>query len=76
MATTNIKVEAKKTDFDNSSLYGGAKNVRIMEMRLVAQNKNKASITNPNDKRTEDIKAPFSEILKLDSNGSSNDIII
>lgn len=69
MATTQLSVESKNTEFDSQ----GAK---IMEMRLIAQNKNAASITNPNDKRTEPIKAPFSEIVKTEAEGNLGDLII
>lgn len=72
MATTVIKAEAKETKIDSSF---GVNNVRIMEMRLVAQNKSQASINNPNDKRTEDIKAPFSEIVQMGASGNLDDLV-
>ena len=73
MATTRIDVEAQNTDIDRSF---GDKRVRVMEMRLIAQNKGSSSITNPNDKRTEDIRAPFSEIINQNNEGNQGDIII
>lgn len=73
MATTQITVEAKQTKSDAS--YND-KNARVMEMRLIAQNRNSSSITNPNDKRAEDIKAPFSEIVEMNAEGNINDLII
>lgn len=73
MATTQIAVEAKQTKVDTS--YND-KNARVMEMRLIAQNRNVSSITNPNDKRKEDIKAPFSEIVDINAEGNIDDLII
>lgn len=68
-----IKLESKETQADTS--LDNKKNVRVLEMRLISQNTSISSITSPLDKRVEEIKMPFSTIVKTQEISNKEDLI-
>lgn len=71
MATNNIlEVEQKKTDFDNEK-----EKTKVLEMRILAQNKSDASISGNSTENPTFIKAPFSKIVKQNKSISPKDFL-